>query len=91
MRVIFNEARTKMSQKILFKTPLNVNATANSCHCYATAFDISYVSFKTDVLHPKSNEELRESLSQAVYNMRKQGRCYVKFENKQKCYHITLR
>ncbi len=69
----------------------NSNATSNSCHCYATTFDISYVSFKTDVLHPKSNAELRESLSQAVYNMRKQGRCYVKFEKKQKCYHITVR
>lgn len=50
-----------------------------------------YVSFKTDVLHPKNNTELREALSQAVYNMRKQDRCYVKFENNQKCYHITVR
>lgn len=69
----------------------NSNATSNSCHCYATTFDISYVSFKTDVLHPKNNAELREALSQAVYNMRKQDRCYVKFENNQKCYHITVR
>ena len=69
----------------------NANATSNSCHCYATTFDISYVSFKTDVLHLKSKEELRAALSQAVYNIRKQGRCYVKFENKQKCYHITVR
>ena len=69
----------------------NSNATSNSCHCYATTFDISYVSFKTDVLHPKNNAELREALSQAVYNMRKQNRCYVKFENNQKCYHITIR
>ena len=69
----------------------NSNATSNSCHCYATTFDISYVSFKTDVLHPKNNTELREALSQAVYNMRKQDRCYVKFENNQKCYHITVR
>lgn len=69
----------------------NSNATSNSCHCYATTFDISYVSFKTDVLHPKNNTELREALSQAVNNMRKQDRCYVKFENNQKCYHITVR
>ena len=69
----------------------NSNATSNSCHCYATTFDISYVSFKTDVLRPKNNAELRDALSQAVYNLRKQGRCYVKFENNQKCYHITVR
>lgn len=70
---------------------VNVNATSNSCHCYATTFDISYARFRTDVLHPKSKVELREALSQAVYNLRKQGRCYVKFEKKQKCYHITVR
>lgn len=69
----------------------NSNATSNSCHCYATTFDISYARFRPDVLYPRSNEELRESLSQAVYNMRNKGRCYVKFENNQKCYHITVR
>lgn len=47
--------------------------------------------FKTDVLRLKNNAELREVLSQVVYNMRKQGRCYVKFENNQKCYHINVR
>jgi uncharacterized protein YcbK (DUF882 family) len=70
---------------------VNVNAVSNSCHCYATTFDISYAHFKTDVLHSKSTAELREALSQAVYNLRKQGRCYVKFEKKQKCYHITVK
>ena len=70
---------------------VNVNATSNSCHCYATTFDISYARFKIDVLHPKTNAELRDALSQAVSNLRKQGRCYVKFEKKQKCYHITVR
>ena len=69
----------------------NANATTNSCHLYGTTFDISYDRFKTDVLHPKSNAELREALSQAVYNLRKQGRCYVKFEKNQKCYHISVR
>lgn len=69
----------------------NANATTNSCHLYGTTFDISYARFRTDVLHPKSNAELREALAQAVYNLREQGRCYVKFEKKQKCYHITVR
>lgn len=81
--------RTKEDVSKLQST--NVNATSNSCHCYATTFDISYVSFKTDVVHPKSNSKLREALSQALYKLRKQGRCYVKFEKKQKCYHITVR
>lgn len=81
--------RTKEDVSKLQST--NVNATSNSCHCYATTFDISYNSFKTDVVHPKSNSKLREALSQALYKLRKQGRCYVKFEEKQKCYHITVR
>lgn len=81
--------RTKEDVSKLQST--NVNATSNSCHCYATTFDISYNSFKTDVVHPKSNSKLREALSQALYKLRKQGRCYVKFEKKQKCYHITVR
>lgn len=69
----------------------NSNATKNSCHLYGTTFDISYASFKVDILNPKSNKELREALSQTLYTLRKEGRCYVKFENKQMCYHITVR
>lgn len=80
--------RTKEDVKKL--QGVNANATTNSCHCYATTFDISYVHFRTDKFDPKSNAELREALSQAVSNLRKQGRCYVKFEQKQKCYHITV-
>ena len=81
--------RTKEDVKKLQK--VNSNATTNSCHCYGTTFDISYSSFVPDVLNIKSNKELREHLSQALYNLRNKGRCYVKFESKQRCYHITVR
>lgn len=69
----------------------NPNAISNSCHCYGTTFDISYASFRVDRLRLKSNKELRMALSEAIYNLRKDRRCYVKFETAQKCYHITVR
>ncbi len=81
--------RTKEDVKKLQKH--NVNATTNSCHCYGTTFDISYASFKVDMLNPKSNKELRKALAEAIYRLRKEGRCYVKMESAQKCYHITVR
>lgn len=81
--------RTKEDVKRLQK--VNSNAITNSCHCYGTTFDISYAMFIPDLLHPKSNAELRDALSEALYNLRADGRCYVKFESKQHCYHITVR
>lgn len=78
--------RTKEDIAKLQKT--NSNATTNSCHCYGTTFDISYARFKSTI---KSNKELRENLSEALYKLQKEKRCYVKFEKKQKCYHITVR
>lgn len=71
---------------------INANATKNSCHCFGTTFDISYIRFKGGVLRSADNpEELREALSKALYELRSESRCYVKFENRQKCYHITVR
>ena len=71
---------------------INANATKNSCHCYGTTFDISYIRFKGGILHSSANPaELRDALSKALYELRSESRCYVKFENRQKCYHITVR
>ena len=71
---------------------INANATKNSCHCFGTTFDISYVRFKGGVLRSADNTgELREALSKALYELRSESRCYVKFENRQKCYHIAVR
>jgi uncharacterized protein YcbK (DUF882 family) len=81
--------RTKEDVKKLQK--VNANATTNSCHCYGTTFDISYAMFIPDLLRPKSNAELRNALSEALYKLRADSRCYVKFETKQHCYHITVR
>ena len=70
---------------------VNRNATAESAHQYATTFDISYSKFICD--NPASTrrtfEDLKNLLAEIVYDMCSQGRCLVKHERKQACFHIT--
>lgn len=76
---------------------LNQNATENSCHLYGTTFDICYNRYKTveDPTGPKRrevrNDSLKFILSEVLRDMREQGRCYVKYEVKQGCFHMTVR
>ena len=81
--------RTEEDVKKLRKT--NVNASINSCHCNARTIDISYVRFGEDRVRPRDNYQLRLALAQTLHELRKEGRCYVKIERKQYCYHITVR
>lgn len=75
----------------------NLNATTNSCHQYATTFDICYNRYKTVAdpagpsRHAVTNDTLKWVLSEVLLELRQQGRCYVKHEKKQGCYHITVR
>lgn len=75
----------------------NLNATENSCHLYGTTFDICYNRYKT-VEAPSgpsrrtvTNDTLKWVLSEVLRDMREAGRCYVKYEVKQGCFHITVR
>lgn len=81
--------RTEEDVAKLRKT--NVNASVASCHCYGTTIDISYVRFGEDPVKPRGDYELRLALAQTLHELRKAGRCYVKIERKQFCYHITVR
>ena len=87
--VVTSVLRTEEDVKKLRKT--NVNASTNSCHCNATTIDISYVRFGEDRVRPRDNYQLRLALAQTLHELRKEGRCYVKIERKQYCYHITVR
>lgn len=60
----------------------NVNAVEESCHLYGTTFDISYRD-----LDPKQ----KQALAQVLRDLQKAGYCYVKYERKQPCFHITIR
>lgn len=70
---------------------VNGNAVKDSCHRYGTTIDVSYVHFNDDMFKPRSTSELRLALSKALHGLRESGRCYVKIEKKQCCYHITVR
>ena len=70
----------------------NLNACKNSAHCYATTSAITYMRF-----HALSDEDeveqikLKLVLGEVLRDLKKQGRCYVKHEVKQACFHITAR
>jgi uncharacterized protein YcbK (DUF882 family) len=70
----------------------NRNAVDTSAHLYGTTFDITYLKFicnSSDL--PRTQEDLKNLLGEVVEDMRRQQRCYVKYERKQSCYHITVR
>ena len=68
----------------------NQNATENSCHLYGTTFDICYNRY-----HPVGryvrDDTLKWVLCEVLRDIRRQERCYVKYEVKQGCFHITVR
>ena len=75
----------------------NQHATENSCHLYGTTFDICYNRYKTvqdpDGPHRREvrNDTLKWVLCEVLNDMRKNNRCYIKYEVKQGCFHITVR
>ena len=85
--VITSVLRTQADVKKLRRG--NVNASENSTHCYATTIDITYNRF--DVRGKTREGQLKEDLARALYDMQEKGYCYVKYEVKQPCFHITVR
>ncbi len=72
---------------------VNRNASEESTHNYGTTFDISYSKFICDdAAKPhRTFEDLKNLLAEILNNFRNDGRCYVKYEYKQSCFHITTR
>ena len=76
----------------------NVNASENSTHRYGTTFDLSYwryvkiPEYRGRPYEDVPPEYLRATLSQVIKDLHDQGnRCFVKYEKKQNCFHITVR
>lgn len=70
----------------------NRNAVETSAHCFGTTFDISYAKFICDSVNlPRTQEDMKNLLAEILYDLREQGKCYVKYERKQGCFHITAR
>ena len=85
--IISSVLRTQADVKRLRRA--NGNASENSTHCYATTVDITYTRFD---IHGNTYEgKIKEDLARALYDLQEQGYCYVKYEVKQPCFHITVR
>ena len=72
----------------------NGNASLNSTHCYGTTLDISWQRY--DKVNPEDPrtiepEELKHLLARVLRAFHEDGRCYVKHERRQACFHITVR
>lgn len=81
--------RTPKSVENLRK--VNINATDSSTHQYATTFDISYSRFSCQNPNYQIDQgDLKNLLAEVLLDLRKQGRCLVKFENKTACFHVTV-
>ena len=84
----------------LLRTPVTVgrlrrvnrNATTESAHQYGTTFDISYRKFICDNSRGtrRSFDDLSALLAEIIGDLRAEGRCLVKRERKQACFHITV-
>lgn len=68
----------------------NGNATERSCHLFGTTFDVCYNRYHP-VSQPVRDDTLKWVLCEVLRDMREQGRCYIKYEVKQGCFHMTVR
>ena len=94
--IVTSVLRTQEDIKKLQKSG-NPNAVNNSAHCYATTFDITYarydkIKFKNFRLCESVEPELlKKVLGEVLRDLRKQNKCYVKYEVRKRCFHITTR
>ena len=89
--IVTSVLRTDADIKSLSKR--NVNSIPDSPHRYATTIDISYARFSkiNDDDENVSEYDLKAVLTEVLRDFRDSGRCYVKYEIKQGCFHITAR
>ena len=75
----------------------NINASKNSAHVYGTTFDITYKRFhKVEDPDGRPMQDVRADtlklvLSEVLRDLKKKDMCYIKYELKQACFHITAR
>lgn len=93
--IVTSVLRTRQDVKRLRKK--NSNASLNSCHFYGTTFDLSWKRFEKvedpdgRPMQDVNADTLKLVLSEVLRDLRTAGRCYVKYELKQGCFHITAR
>ena len=70
---------------------VNANAVDSSTHKFATTFDLSYNNFFV----PDSSRSIgaiamKRVLGEVLIKKRNEGKCFVKYEKKSPCFHITV-
>lgn len=89
--IVTSVLRTNEDVKRLMR--VNYNASLNSAHCYGTTFDISYYRFDSTCSMGNHiyGSQMESILGKILARLRYEGRCYVKLEKKQRCFHVTCR
>lgn len=96
-RVIVSSVLRTKEDVVKLQKSGNKNAVSNSAHCYATTIDITYARFDRVMfkrLRPCEEvdaEVLKLVLGEVLDELRHEGKCYVKYEKLQHCFHITSR
>lgn len=85
--IVTSVLRTDNSVKQLRRK--NINASANSAHMFGTTFDIAYARYKG--AEKEETDKLKSVLAEVLRDLRNQKKCYVRYEYKQGCFHITVR
>lgn len=94
--IVTSVLRTQEDIKKLQKSG-NPNAVSNSAHCYATTFDITYARYdkimfrKFRWCESVDKDTLKSVLGEVLRDLKRRKKCYVKYEVKQRCFHITTR
>ena len=93
--IVTSVLRTQSDVKRLRRR--NGNASANSAHCFGATFDVSWKRFKKvededgRPLQDVGSDTLKLVLSEVLRDWRQAEKCYIKYELKQGCFHITAR
>ena len=93
--IVTSVLRTQSAVKRLRRR--NGNASANSAHCFGATFDVSWKRFKKvededgRPLQDVGSDTLKLVLSEVLRDLRQAEKCYIKYELKQGCFHITAR
>ena len=93
--IVTSVLRTQSDVKRLRRR--NGNASANSAHCFGATFDVSWKRFKKvedengRPFQDVGSDTLKLVLSEVLRDLRQAEKCYIKYELKQGCFHITAR
>ena len=93
--IVTSVLRTQRDVKRLRRS--NSNASSNSCHAYGTTCDVSWKRLRQveapdgRPMQDVSADTLKLVHSEVLRDLKKDGKCYVKYELRQGCFHITAR